>query len=373
MNMPETPLQGLLDQQRVVLAHDYLMQMGGAERVVASLHRTFPAAPIYVSATDRARLLSDFDGAAIRNSWMQRIPGINTHFKKLFPVYPFAFRSFGRVAADVAVVSSAGFAKWLRFAKDARVFCYCHTPPRFFWQADHYLENEVQSAMLKAAAKLFIPWLRHADYSAAQDVDYFIANSKCVQARIMECYGRKSVVIYPPVEVDRFAVTGRDEGYYLVLSRLVAYKGIDRAVRAFSASGRRLIVVGDGPDRSRLEAMAGPSVEFKGRASEQDVKRYLENCYAFVFPGLEDFGIAPVEAQAAGKPVLAFGEGGALETVVEGVTGLFFHDTSPAGINAVADRFEKVTWVPAAIRAHAEKFAEAHFVAAMRSFIESKL
>ena len=358
---------------RVVLAHDYLIQMGGAERVVATLHRMFPAAPIYTSATDRARLLPDFRYARIVNTWMQTLPGIRTHFKKFFPIYSFAFHSLGRVDADVAIVSSSGFAKWLRYTDRTRVFCYCHTPPRFFWQPETYLQFEISNPMLKAAAKTIIPWLRRSDYEAAQDVDHFIANSNCVRDRIRECYGRESTVIYPPVEVERFQVQTANEGYALVLSRLVAYKSIDRAVRAYTASGRRLIVVGDGPDRARLEAMAGPSVEFKGRASDADVTRYMSGCSAFVFPGLEDFGITPVEAQACGKPVLAFGGGGALETVIDGVTGMFFHDPSPEAMNAVIDRMERTSWDPHAIRAHAEQFDERHFMSNLRNFIAAKL
>ena len=362
-----------LDAMHVVLAHDYLIQMGGAERVVATLHRMFPRAPIYTSATDRARLLPDFRDARIVNTWMQRLPGIRTQFKKFFPVYPAAFQSLGRVDADVAIVSSSGFAKWLRYTDRTRVFCYCHTPPRFFWQPETYLEFEISNPLVKAAARAFIPWLRRSDYDAAQEVDHFIANSNCVRDRIRECYGRESTVIYPPVEVERFEVQTADEGYGLVLSRLVAYKSIDRAVRAYTASGRRLIVVGEGPDRARLEAMAGPGVEFKGRASDADVTRYLSGCSAFVFPGLEDFGITPVEAQACGKPVLAFAGGGALETVVDGVTGMFFHDPSPDAMNAVIDRMERTKWDPHAIRAHAEQFNEQTFMTNLRNFIAEKM
>lgn len=362
-----------LDDKRIILAHDYLIQMGGAERVMASLHQAFPQAPIYVSATDYARLLSEFHGAEILNTWMQHIPGINTHFKKFFPVYPFAFKSLGCIDADLAIVSSSGFAKWLQFTERTKVFCYCHTPPRFFWQTDHYLANEVQSAALRGVAKLFIPWLRASDYRAAQKIDFFIANSKCVQERIRTCYGRTSVVIYPPVEVDRFEVCKRSEGYYLIVSRLVSYKGIDRAVRAFSECRKRLIVVGDGPDRARLQALAGSTVQFKGHVSDAEVKRYLENCYAFVFPGLEDFGITAVEAQAAGKPVLAFGAGGALETIVDGATGLFFYGAEILAIKQAIERFEQIHWDRHAIRANAEQFASGRFIAAMRELIESTL
>jgi glycosyltransferase involved in cell wall biosynthesis len=362
-------------QHKIILGHDYLIQMGGAEKVVASMHRAWPEAPIYVSATDYAKLLPDFRTATIHNTWMQKIPGINSQFKKLFPVYPFAFKSLGALDADAAVVSSSGFAKWLKFTPRTQTFCYCHTPPRFFWQTDHYLKNEVSSGLVKAMAKVFIPPLRRSDYKAAQQVTHFIANSECVQARIKEFYGRDSVVIYPAVEVHKFDMQTENDGFYLILSRLVSYKGIDRAVAAFAKSGKRLVIAGSGPDRDRLEKLAAGArnIEFKGRVEDAEVKRLIERCYAFVFPGLEDFGITPVEAQAAGKPVLAYGDGGALETVIPGETGLFFKDPEPDAINAVVSEFEKIAWNPARIRANAERFAEEKFISAMKSLVETKL
>ncbi len=362
-------------QPEIILGHDYLIQMGGAEKVVASLHRAWPKAPLYVSATDYSKLLPDFRTADIRNTWMQKLPGINTHFKKLFPIYPFAFKSLGKLDADAAIVSSSGFAKWMRFTPRTQVFCYCHTPPRFFWQTEDYLRNEVSSGLVKAMAKVFIPPLRRSDFRAAQRVTHFIANSECVQARVKKFYGRESVVIYPAVEVHRFDVQTENDGFYLILSRLVSYKGIDRAVAAFAKSGKRLVIAGSGPDRERLEKLAAGAgnIEFRGRISDDEVKRLIERCYAFVFPGLEDFGITPVEAQAAGKPVLAYGDGGALETVIPGETGLFFKDPAPDAINAVVEQFERITWNPARIRANAERFAEAKFIAAMKSLVEEKL
>ena len=362
-------------QPEIILGHDYLIQMGGAEKVVASMHRAWPEAPIYVSATDYGKLLPDFRDADIRNTWMQKLPGMNSHFKKLFPVYPFAFKSLGVLDANAAVVSSSGFAKWLRFTPRTQTFCYCHTPPRFFWQTEHYLKNEVSSGLVKAMAKVFIPPLRRSDYRAAQKVTHFIANSECVQARIKEFYGRESVVIYPAVEVHRFDVQEKNDGFYLILSRLVSYKGIDRAVAAFAKSGKRLVIAGSGPDRARLEKLAGGAgnIEFRGRVEDTEVKRLIETCYAFVFPGLEDFGITPVEAQAAGKPVLAYGDGGALETVIPGETGLFFRDPEPEAINAVVAEFERIEWNPARIRANAERFAEEKFITAMKALVDEKL
>ena len=373
MNLKTNPMTP--KQPEIILGHDYLIQMGGAEKVVASMHRAWPEAPIYVSATDYGKLLPDFRDADIRNTWMQKLPGINTHFKKLFPVYPFAFKSLGVLDADAAVVSSSGFAKWLRFTPRTQTFCYCHTPPRFFWQTEHYLKNEVSSGLVKAMAKVFIPPLRRSDYRAAQKVTHFIANSECVQARIKEFYGRESVVIYPAVEVHRFDVQEKHDGFYLILSRLVSYKGIDRAVAAFAKSGKRLVIAGSGPDRARLEKLAGGAgnIEFRGRVEDAEVKRLIETCYAFVFPGLEDFGITPVEAQAAGKPVLAYGDGGALETVIPGETGIFFKDPEPEALNAIVAEFERIKWNPARIRANAERFAEEKFITAMKALVDEKL
>lgn len=363
------------EDDRVLLAHDYLIQMGGAERLFASLHRAWPKAPIYVSATDYDGLLPDFNGAEIHNTWMQRLPGIRTHYKKLFPVYPVAFTSFGRLDAAAAVVSSSGFSKWLRFTPGTRVFCYCHTPPRFFWQTEHYLKNEVRSELFKACVRIFVMWLRPSDYACAEKVHHFIANSNNVKNRIREFYGRDSVVIYPPVEVHRFRVTPHHEGYYFILSRLVSYKGIDRAIEAFVRNGRRLVIAGGGPDRVRLERLAGgaANIEFRGRVADAEAISLTENCRAFVLPGSEDFGITPLEAQAAGKPVLAFGDGGALETVVDGQTGVLFTDPSPEGINAAVARLESITWEPGLIRKHAERFAEPNFIAAMQNYVREQL
>jgi glycosyltransferase involved in cell wall biosynthesis len=368
-------VNGAHDVASVILAHDYLIQMGGAERLFASLHRAWPGAPVYVSATDYDHLMPDFKGAEIRNTWMQRLPGLRKHHKKMFPVFPFAFKSFGRLDADAAVVSSSGFSKWLRFTPRTRVFCYCHTPPRFFWQTEHYLRNEVQSEVLKAFARLFVMWLRPSDYACAKRVHHFIANSNNVKNRIREFYGRDSVVIYPPVDVHKFRVTSHHEGYYLILSRLVSYKGIDRAVVAFLKNGRRLVIAGGGPDRARLEQLAdgAANIEFGGRVEDDEAIKLIENCRAFVLPGSEDFGITPLEAQAAGKPVLAFGDGGALETVVDGETGVLFTDPSPDSINASIARLESVLWNPDRIRRHAERFAEPNFIAAMQNYVREQL
>ena len=351
-----------------VIAHDYLIQMGGAERVVASMARKWPGSPIYTSAAKRDTLLPEFRNADIRTSWMQRLPGIERHFKKFFPFYPGAFRSFGTIDAPVAWVSASTFAKCMRFSPGTATILYCHNPTRFLWQADEYVDSEVRNQSLSGLVNLASPLLRTMDREAARKFDVIVANSENVRRRIAKCYQRDAEVVYPPVETDRFQVSRRDEGYYLVVSRLVAYKSIDRAIQACTALGRRLIIVGKGPDRERLQRMAGPTVEFRGHVADDEVRDLIRGCSALIFPGEEDFGIAPVEAQACGKPVLAFKGGGAIETVIEGGSGWFFDQVRTTLVDAIRAS-EATLWNPERIRANAERFGETAFHSRMTEII----
>lgn len=354
---------------RLAIVHDYLIQMGGAERVVATMAEAFPQAPIYTSATDRDHLLPEFQGREIINSWADRLPGVQKSFKKFFPLYPFAFRSFKPVDADVAWISSSGFAKWIRVKANAKTICYCHTPPRFFWNSDGYVAAELGESVAGRSAKVLLSLLRHWDHACAQQIDRFVANSRCVQERIWECYGRPSTVIHPPVDVDRFSAVRDPENYYVVLSRLIGYKRIDLAIEALNRLGERLIIIGDGPDRSRLEALAGPSISFLGQVSDREINRYLERCRALIFPGLEDFGIAAVEAQACGRPVIAFAAGGALETVIPGETGWLFHEQTVDALVEAVLRSKAVNWSAERIRANALNFSRDIFIDKMRAVI----
>jgi glycosyltransferase involved in cell wall biosynthesis len=358
---------------KLAIVHDYLIQMGGAERVVAAMAEAFPEAPIYTSVTDHDHLLPEFLGKDIRNNWINRLPGSRRHFKKLFPLYPFAFRSMSRVDADIVWISSSGFAKWIRVADSAKTICYCYTPPRFFWSPDTYMNREFRGAVLKTAATLLLTALRSWDFQCAQRIDRFVAISRCVQQRILDCYGRSSVVVYPPVNVDRFTATSRRGEYYVILARLVGYKRIDLAVQAFNRLNQKLVVIGDGPDRARLEAMAGPTITFAGRVKDAEAKSLLQGCRGLIFPGVEDFGIAPVEAQACGRPVIAFAGGGALETIIDGETGNFFDQQSPESLAAAVRQAESIRWNPEVIRAHAEKFSNQVFLGRMKEVLEASL
>ncbi len=351
----------------LVIAHDYLIQMGGAERVVATMHRRFPQAPIYTSAVCRRTLWKDFEDADIRTSWLQRAPGIehHTHFKKYLLLYPLAFRSFGEVRADCAWISSSTFAKYMRFVPGTKTVCYIHNPTRFLWQTDEYLDHEVRTSALNRLVRIFLPPFRRLDRAAANRMKVLVANSRNVQERIRRFYGRESIVIPPPVQTDRFPLSTENDGYYLIVSRLVGYKNIDLAVQSFSRSGRQLVILGEGPFRRDLERMAGPSVRLLGRLSDEEVQRHFARCKAFIFPGHEDFGITPVEAMACGKPVVALKKGGALETVIEGKTGVFFSEPNADALGAAVDQLENIQWHPAEIREHAQQFSEANFLARM--------
>lgn len=347
--------------EELIIGHDYLTQMGGAERVVASMLRRWPGSPVYTSAVRRRTLLPEFRSAAIHTSWMQQLPGIQgNHFKKFFAFYPAAFRSFGVIDAPVAWVSSSTFAKCLRFSPRTASILYCHNPTRFLWQSGDYVDHEVRNGFLSRIVALASPLLRSIDRAAARRFDVILANSENVRRRIAKCYGREAEVVFPPVDVNRFQVSRSDAGFYLVVSRLVAYKSIQRAVEACNTLGRRLLIVGDGPDRNRLESLAGPTVEFRGHASDEEVLNLMQTCTALIFPGEEDFGIAPVEAGACGKPVLAYRGGGAIETVIEGETGRFFDQSSSTLTDAILAS-EATIWNPDRIRANAERFSESVF------------
>jgi glycosyltransferase involved in cell wall biosynthesis len=356
---------------RLAIVHDYLIQMGGAERVVAAMAEAFPSAPILTSVTDPNRLLPELCGDRILNSWMDALPGIRIHFKKYFMLFPMAFRSFRPVDADVTWISSSGFAKWIPLTQRTISICYCYTPPRFIWEADNYLSHEIANVPLRAVARCGASLLRRSDYRCAQKIDHFIAISRCVQQRIQRAYHRESHVIHPPVSIQRFELKTEADDYYLVLSRLIGYKRIDLAVQAFNLLRKRLLIVGQGPDRERLAKLAGPTIQFADGVSDNEAKRYLERCRGLILPGREDFGIAPVEAQACGKPVIALAADGALETVIPEETGVLFANPTVPSLAEAVKRAERIAWRPKRIRENATRFNKDVFLRKTSDFIKS--
>ena len=346
----------------IALVHDWLNQVGGAEDVLAEMHTLFPQAPIYTSIYAAEKMPAAMRAWDIRPGWMDRLPGIHQHHQPYLPLYPLAFGRLDLTAYDVVISNKSGFCHGVRVREDAYHIDYCLTPTRYVWMPDAYLEQEGLGRAVELATKPLLAWLKRWDYAAAQRVTHFVAISREVQERIRRFYHRESVIIYPPVDTRRFRPSGEPpEPFFLVLSRLIPYKRIDLAIEACNQVGCRLIVAGEGRNRPALEALAGPTIEFLGRVSDAEAEDLMARCQAFIFPGLEDFGITPLQAQAAGRPVIAYGAGGALDTVIPGVTGEFFYEQTPEALAQVLAAFDPSRYDPAACRANAERFNAERF------------
>ena len=359
---------------RLAIVHDYLNQYGGAERVLEELHTLFPEAPIFTSMFDPGALPASFQSMDIRTSFMQRLPLVTRYHQPFLPLYPLAFESLDLRGFDVVLSNSSAFAKGVVTPPETLHVCYCLTPMRFAWSYREYVEREQLGPLARFVLPPLIHWLRLWDVASSARVDRFVAISRVVQARIHKHYRRESEIIYPPVDTDRVRPNHQPpEDFFLVVSRLIPYKRIDLAVEAFNKLGLPLVIVGDGRDRPALEAKARPNVRFLGRQPDEVVRDLLARCRAFIFPGEEDFGIAPVEAQAAGRPVIAYAGGGALDTVVDGVTGLLFREKSPEALAEVVDAFDPAAFDPVAIRHHAERFSTATFRRRLLAYVEQSL
>lgn len=355
---------------KIAIVHDFLNQYGGAERTVEALHEAFPEAPIFTSLFIPENFPARFSEWDIRTSFMQRLPFLEKHFKKYLPLYPFAFRSFEFQGFDLILSSSSAFAKGISVPSGARHVCYCYSPMRFVWDQDRYLEKEPIPSLLGFFLPVVLRGLRWWDLHTNRGVDLFVAISRHIQKRIQTTYGRDSDLLYPPVEVDSFSRSDQLGDYFLVVSRLVPYKRIELAIAACEKLGRPLKIVGKGPFEPDLRRLAGPHTEFVGSVSFSDLNVLLSRARAFIFPGEEDFGIAPVEAMAAGRPVIALAAGGALETVVEGETGLFFEVPTIQSLSDALRRFDSMTFDPVRIRRHAERFNRSTFVNGIRHLVQ---
>ena len=354
---------------RIAVVHDYFTQMGGAEKVAEELMRMLPQATLHSTVALPDRMPPGLADLPVVTTWMQDLPKIRKYYRLYFLFYPFGVRSLKLSNFDLVISSSSGYAKGVHTSRDAVHVCYCHTPMRWVWNFDNYSQREDMGLMKRLALKGLIRWLRLWDEDAARQPDHFIANSQAVAARILHAYGRHAEVIHPPIDLDRFRSSTERGDYYLVLARLVSYKRIDLAVQACTLLGRRLLVIGDGPDRERLAGLAGPTVSFLGRLSDEEVEYHASRCRALLFPGEEDFGMAPLEIAAAGRPTIAYRAGGAVETIVEGVTGMFFDQQEPESLATAIEQFEQVEWSGQALRRHAEKFGVDVFQARISAFL----
>lgn len=358
---------------RVALVHDYLIQAGGAERVVAALHRIFPGAPIFTTIADPDLTDAMLPGAEIHTSWMQRLPGLKRHFRKYVLLYPSAIERLDLGGYDLVISSSSAFAKGVITDPGAIHICYCHTPMRFGWNAKRYAEREDWGPIVRRLLPMITERLRRWDLETANRPTLYLANSTVVAGRIASAYHRSARVVYPPVETERVPPAGEPGEHFLVVARLISYKRIDLAVEAFTRMAKPLLVVGDGPARRALERIAGPTVRFLGRLPDQEVARHYANCRGLIFPGEEDFGIVPLEANAAGRPVVAYEAGGALDTVVDGQTGVFFPTQTVEALCQAVRECESRVWRAGQLRRHAEGFSEEVFRTRIGEVVRSVL
>ncbi|HEY8109127.1 MAG TPA: glycosyltransferase [Patescibacteria group bacterium] len=354
---------------RVALVHDHLVQDGGAEQVLRELMRTWPDAPVYTAYFDPRKMGPDFRGKDIRTSYLQRLPLARRFYKWTMLLLDGAFRRFDLSEYDVVVSSASAWAKSVRTGSDTLHVCYCHTPTRYLWSdADRYIRETGYPGFLKSAFRALLGRLRKKDLRAARGVDDYVANSRYVADRIKRYYGRPAAVIHPPVDSSKFGPTAKRRDYFLLAGRLEPYKRCDVVIEAANRLGIRLIVMGNGTDRARLEKLAGPTVEFTGRVSDAKRKQLFAEARALVNPQEEDFGITVVEALASGTPVIAFREGGARE-IVTAKTGAFFDKQTPDVVAAALRTFKSERYRPADLLERSKDFSASRFRARLREHV----
>ncbi len=359
---------------RVALVHDYLTQIGGAERVLDALHGLWPSAPVLTAIVNPDIVPGHWNHWDIRTHPLARPALLKRDHRLLFPLYPAIFRSLGRQLDDVDVVvsDSSAWAHRIVVPADIPHVCYCHSPARFLWKDASYLDHTRLPVGAELLSRAMATWMRQGDWKSARRVDHYIANSRTVAARINSAYGIDATVIYPPVDVDRFR-RGPDpqvEDWFLVVSRLVPHKRIDLAIDACRLLGKRLKVIGTGRQAETLRTLGSESVEFLGAMSDHEVADHMRRCRALIVPAVEDFGIAAVEAQAAGRPVVTLRAGGALETVIEGETGLFFGQATAESLAATLAGCESRDWNVERCRDNAARFSTDRFQAEMREAVD---
>ena len=360
---------------KLAIVHDYLNQMGGAELVLKVLHELYPDAPIFTSIYDPALVDADFRKMDVRTTFMQRLPLVARHHQAFLPIFPFAFESIDLRPFDVVLSMSSAWSKNVLTRPETCHINYCLSPMRFAWSFLDYAAREQISDWQRPILMPIMAALRAWDVAGSNRVDHFIGISGEVNRRIMKFYRRDAALIYPPVETRSYAdgvADAGDDGYFLIVARLVPYKRIDLAIQACNRLKAPLKIIGGGRDEAHLRARAGPTVEFLGRVDDETKRRYLRRCRAFLFPSEEDFGIAPVEALASGRPVVAYAAGGALDFVVEGKTGLFLREQTPEALAAALARVSDYEWDSSAISDHASQFDTETFKSRLDGFVREK-
>ncbi|MFH1621307.1 MAG: glycosyltransferase [Patescibacteria group bacterium] len=359
---------------KVALVHDFLIQDGGAERVLACFQRMFPSAPTYVLIHDKSRMHPPFKSTEIRSSFLNSLPQAVNRYQWYVPLMPMAVEQMDFSGFDLVISSSSLFVKGIIVPPGTTHVCYCHTPTRFLWQERFgYVHEDAPPWIMRAAISILVHRLRPWDRMAADRPHAMVTNSRVSQERIRHFYKRESTVIHPPVDVERVTVSNTPGSFFLTGGRLVGYKRFDLVVHGFRALNLPLKIFGVGSELARLKKIAGPKTEFLGQISDEEKFNLYRNAIAFIQPQLEDFGITAIEAMAAGKPVISYGKGGAEETVIPGKSGLHMNEQSPKAVIQAVRSFKPEMFDPLVIREHAEKFSNTRFEKEFSEFLNKLL
>uniref|UniRef100_A0A7C4YHB0 Glycosyltransferase family 4 protein n=1 Tax=candidate division WOR-3 bacterium TaxID=2052148 RepID=A0A7C4YHB0_UNCW3 len=359
---------------KIALVHDYLNQYGGAERVFESFLNLFPDAKIFTLIRNNDNLPERLRNIKSEISFLQRLPAIKTMYERYLFLYPLAIESFDLTDFDLVLSDSSAWAKGVFTTKDTLHICYCHSPMRFAYESFHsYTVGESRNQFEKFFLRFTVNFFRIWDYTTSQRVDYFIANSENVRMRIKKYYGRESVVIYPPCDLEKFYPEDvKKEDYFLLVGRMKEYKKFPIAIEAFNRLGLPLVVIGEGPILPKLIRMAKSNIHFLRKVDDDTLRRFYQRAQALIFPQIEDFGITPVESQSCGTPVIAFRGGGAIESMIEGKTGLFFDEQTPEAIIDAVKKFKDMKFKKEDLINNAKKFDKKIFEKKIKDFIMEK-
>lgn len=355
---------------RTALVHHWFMAMSGGEKVCEAICEILEAPDLYSIVADPNSLSPILKKSSLKTSFIQRLPRARRHYRYYAALFPLAVESFDLSSYDLVISSDSSVVKGIKTLPETCHICLCYSPMRYAWNAFHDYTREF-GMIKKGLSSIVMSYLAMFDYAASARVDYFAAISETTRKRIKKYYRRDADVIYPPCDVDRFFPSERIDDYYLFAGRLVGYKMADLAVKVFNANKKRLLIVGKGPEMQRLKAMASKNIEFLGWVSDDELSKVYANCRALIFPGEEDFGIVPVEAQASGRPVIAYAKGGALETVIPNETGVFFYDRSVESLAMAIAEFEKRMdkFDTRKIVQNAYRFSKPNFIARFEDFV----